>query len=168
MSRQIYQNSGLIIALVLAGVSLTFGIIGVTRESTHVDYDENYYNEYYNQTYYLNQTYYGINETEPDYTKPLETINYYNLNQYEFILRNFTLSSSYAYWYYWNASTSFSFRFWVVRAFFYESVLLVNGSSQIHGVLSNIAVHEKPINFDSGSSYYIPSFQNCWLDDNKS
>lgn len=58
MSRQIYQKSGLIAALILAAVSLPIGIIGFTREPTVVEnyYDENYYN-YYNQTDY--------NETTP-------------------------------------------------------------------------------------------------------
>lgn len=56
MSRQIYQKSGPI------------GIIGLTREPTAI---ENYYNEYYYT--FTNQTYYGDNETEPDYTQPLST-----------------------------------------------------------------------------------------------
>ena len=59
MSRQIYQKSGLIAALIIAAVSLPIGIIGFTREPkvTENYYDENYYN-YYNQTYY-----YGNNAT---------------------------------------------------------------------------------------------------------
>ena len=51
MSRQIYQKSGLIVALIISAVSLPIGIIGFTREPKVV---ENYFNEYY----YYNQTYY--------------------------------------------------------------------------------------------------------------
>lgn len=60
MSRQIYQKSGLIVALVLAAVSLPVGIIGLTREPKNI---ENYYTE----------NYYTYNETGQDYTKPPET-----------------------------------------------------------------------------------------------
>lgn len=162
MNRQNYQQIGFIIALVVAGVSLPTSIISLTREPTIIN---DYFNDaYYNQTYnYYNQTIYGYNETETDYTKPLETTEHYNLNQYECILRNFTLNSNHVYWFYWNASTSFMLRFWVVRTFFYENVLGVNGTSQIHGFLSGIAAYENPINSDSGSLQYIPLFHSDWL-----
>ena len=79
MSRQIYQKSGLIAALIIASVSLPIGIIGFTREPEVRDtyYDENYYN-YYNQTYY-NETYY-INQTTPN-----EERIEYPLVKYDFI-----------------------------------------------------------------------------------
>ena len=156
MNRQNYQQIGLIIALAVAGISLPTSIMSLTREPNITNY--------YNDTYYnYNQTYYGDNETEPDYTKPLETLEYYNLNQYECILRNFTLNSNHVYWYYWNASTSFLLRFWVVRTYFYENVLGVNGTPQIHSLLSSIALYEGPINSDSGSLQYIPLFHSDWL-----
>lgn len=74
MSRQIYRQVGLIVALVVASVSLPVGIIGLTREPVITN---NYYNTY--NTYY-NQTYYGGNETQPEhFTRPLEIINLYNI-----------------------------------------------------------------------------------------
>jgi len=157
MNRQNYQQIGFIIALVIAGVSLPTSIIALTREPTII-------NDYFNDTYnYYNQTIYGYNETEPDYTKPLETTEHYNLNQYECILRNFTLDSNHVYWFSWNASTSFLLRFWVVRNIFYENVLGVNGTSQIHGYLSGIKLFERATNSDFISFHYIPPFHSDWL-----
>jgi hypothetical protein len=52
MNRQNYQQIGFVIALVIAGVSLPTSIISLTRERTIINY--NYYNTYYNQTYYKN------------------------------------------------------------------------------------------------------------------
>ena len=52
MNRQNYQQIGVIIALVIAGVSLPTSIISLTREPTIIiDYFYNTYN-YYNQTIY--------------------------------------------------------------------------------------------------------------------
>ncbi|MFW9939409.1 MAG: hypothetical protein ACFFFT_00115 [Candidatus Thorarchaeota archaeon] len=157
MSRQIYQKSGLIAALIIASISLPFGILGFTREPTATDnyYDENYYN-YYNQTYYLD------NETEPDYSKPLETTQYYNLEQNDFILRNFTLSSNYAYWYHWNASLSFTLRLYVTRSFFYDYLIHPNGSI-ILTYLDRVKIFERVATDYESSDFYSPPYLSEWL-----
>ncbi len=158
MSRQIYQKSGLIAALIIASVSLPFGILGFTREPTATDnyYDENYYN-------YYNQTYYGLNETEPDYSKPLETTEYYNFSQHECFVRNFTLNSNYAYWFYFNKSTSFNLRLFVVRSIFYQNVLDLNGTAQLVLFLSNVKTYETSFGEDFKTFQYTPLFTSNWL-----
>ena len=157
MSRQIYQKSGLIVALVLAAVSLPIGIIGLTQEPTVI---KNYYNDYYNT--YNNQTYYGSNET--DYNKPLETTEYYNLDYRECIIRNFTLSSNYAYWFHYNFTTQFQLYFYVVRSVFLERIIELNGTIECMQFLDNIRVQR--VDFSSTSeksSFYIPPFLDEWL-----
>jgi len=51
-------------------------------------YTENYYSNYnqtfYNETYYSEENYYGNNETEIDYTKPLEIHEFTNLTLDEY------------------------------------------------------------------------------------
>ncbi|MHA2337732.1 MAG: hypothetical protein ACXACX_10530 [Candidatus Hodarchaeales archaeon] len=51
----------------------------------------------------------------------------------------------------------------MVRNYFYEDVLGVNGTSLIHGYLSSIALLERSITSDSQSFYYIPPFHSDWL-----
>jgi hypothetical protein len=92
MSNQIYQKSALISALVLAAISLPIGIIGFTREPTII---ENYYNDYYYS--YNNHTYYGSNETDPDYSKRFETFTYYDVYKGFNITRAFNLSTHFLY-----------------------------------------------------------------------
>jgi len=81
MTRQIYQNIGLIIAIVIASASLPVGIIGFMREAI--------VNNYYDQTYYVN------NETQPEHFTYSEIINLYNIGADEWFLeRVFNLTEA--------------------------------------------------------------------------
>ena len=78
MSREIFQKFGLITALVIASIALPTSIISFTQQPDIINnyYTENYYN-------YYNQTFFGNNVTEVDYSKPLERNDYYNLERYD-------------------------------------------------------------------------------------
>ncbi len=79
--REKLSNIGLVIAIIVAGVSLPTAIVSLSKTPTVNNYyDTNHYNNqtYYNQTYY-NQTWNNGLELEPDYSLPLETATYYNL-----------------------------------------------------------------------------------------
>ncbi|NVM36374.1 MAG: hypothetical protein HWN81_12320 [Candidatus Lokiarchaeota archaeon] len=78
--REKTQNIGLIVAIIVAGVSLPTAIISFSREPTVNNYYTNNY--YYNQAYY-NQTYYQNNETAP-----IEGRIDYPLVRYDFISNN--------------------------------------------------------------------------------
>lgn len=152
MTRQIYQQIGLVLSLIVASVSLPIGIIGFTREPQIIN---NYYNTYNNQTII------GINET--DYSTPIESNNYYNLQHYEFILRRHNLSSNYAYWYYWNASVFVQLRLWGCQGIYYEEVIALNGSSGFVSYIDDVNVLEYSEGNDKRASYYIPPFEDEWL-----
>ena len=155
MSREMYQKTGLIIALVIAGISMSTSIVSFMREPV---INNNYENNYY---VYYNQTYYDGDET--NYTKPLERVDYYNYDQYDCIIRNFTLSSSFAYWYYWNASATFTLRLYVTFGFFYDNIVVLNGTIQCIQYLDKIHVHQRGENRDEFSFYYIPPHLTEWL-----
>lgn len=68
MERKNYQQIGLVIALIVAGVSLPTAIVSSMNKPTIIN---NYYNTYYNETYY-EENYYGGNETQEEkYNYPL-------------------------------------------------------------------------------------------------
>ena len=136
MNRQNYQQYGLILALIVAGVSLPTAVISLTREPTIINH--NYYNTYYNQTNnnYYNQTYYGDNETntEPDYSKPLEIVEYTNVFKPFNTTHSFNISSGHLYHYVFLDTSDYpptylsdynEFYFWMVSdsmlPFFLES-----------------------------------------------
>jgi hypothetical protein len=56
MSREIYQKTGLIIALAIAGIALPTSIVSFMREPIIINNYEQNYNAYYNQTYYQDNT----------------------------------------------------------------------------------------------------------------
>ena len=169
MSRQVYQKYGYIVALIIAGIALPTSIVSLTMNPTPVHH--NYYNTYNNQTYYYynqtsqyyNQTYYGNNKTESDYTKSLERKEYYNYARYDCFIRNFTLSSNFAYWFYWNASTSFQLHMWVIRDFFYDTVVALNGTIELPNFLYTVDVYQFGSTGFDGSSFCIPPFLSEWL-----
>ena len=150
MSREIYQKYGIIIALVIAGITLPTSIITFMREPK--------INNYYEENYY-----YGNNETSTDYTKPLEKMEYYNFDRYDCFVRNFTLSSSYAYWYYWNASTIFRLVLWVTRGIFYERIVELNGTVECYQFLDSVDVHEKGETKKEYSHFFITPYLSEWL-----
>ena len=153
MSREIFQKYGFIVALVIAGITLPTSIISFMREPTTTNnyYEENYY-------YENNET-----NTEPVYTKPLETVEYYNFDRYDCVVRNFTLSSSYAYWYYWNASAVIRLLLWVTRGIFYDKIVELNGTVECYQFLDSVDVHEKGETKDDFSSFFIPPYLSEWL-----
>ena len=120
---------------------------------------ENYFNEYY----YYNQTYYGDNETEPDYSKPLEKIEHYNFDYYDCIIRKFNLSSNYAYWFYYNESRQFQLSFFVCRSIFLEQIIDLNGTLECYQFLRQVDVEEKSYVNPVNSHFFIPPFLDEWL-----
>ena len=78
--RENIKNISLILAVIIAGISLPTALISMSKNPTIINnYTENYY---FNQTYY-----YGGNETEIieiDYTRPLEVFEYTNLTINEY------------------------------------------------------------------------------------
>ena len=155
MSREIYQKVGLILALVIAGVSLPTSLLSFMREPI-INNNQTYY-IYYNRTYYVN------NETVNDYSKPLEQKEYYYLSQYDCIIRNFTLSSNFAYWCYYNASMSFQLRFYMARGIFFESVSELNGTIGLVQYMDRVKILENSFTGIEKSFYYIPPFLSEWL-----
>lgn len=79
--RENISKAGLVIALIIASVSLPIGIMGFMKEGTI----NNYYNDYYNQTFYDIVNYYNYTLT------PEEKIEY-PLVRYDFISNNSTMS----------------------------------------------------------------------------
>ena len=83
MNRQNYQQYGLIIAIIVAGVSLPLGIVGITREPiVNNYYTENYYTITNNTTIINNNT--TLIDAEDDYSRPLEVFEYTNLTYNEY------------------------------------------------------------------------------------
>ncbi len=84
--RENVNKAGLIIALIIASVSLPIGITGFMKEGTINNYyTENYYNDYYNnQTFYDIVNYYNYTST------PEEKIEY-PLVRYDFVSNSSTL-----------------------------------------------------------------------------
>lgn len=157
MNRQFSQNIGLVIALIIASVSLPIGIMGFMKQPIINNYYNTYntYNNYYNQTI--------ISDDGTDYSTPMEMATYHILGQYYFILRQYTLSTQFTYWYYWNASTSVQIRLWACQSFFYDDVVALNGSSAFTTYIDNVKVYERLIGSDEIASYYSPPFEDSWL-----
>jgi hypothetical protein len=152
--RQNLQQIGLILAILVASVSLPTAIISLTREPVI----NNNYNTDYN---FYNQTYIGNNET--DYSTPLEIKEYYNLDQYDCIVRIHNLSTRFVYWYYWNASIFFTLRLWVAQSMFYDEIVDLNGTASFVPFIDDVKVYERPDGNDKRSSYYTPPFEDEWL-----
>jgi hypothetical protein len=148
MSRENLQKYGLILALIIAGITLPTSIIALTRETRTTNYYENYY---------------GNNETGTDYSKPLERVDYYNFDRYDCIVRNFTLSSNFAYWFYWNVSSSFRFVFWVISGYFYDCIVDLNGTLEGYQLIDAVDIYERSSTIGTYSSYFIPPYLNEWL-----
>jgi hypothetical protein len=149
--------------MVIAGISLPTSIISLTREPNVVNND--YYNTYYNQTYntYYNQTYYGTNETELDYTIPLETTEHYDLTQWDSVIRNFTLSTNYAYWCHFNASISFGLSLYILRGTFLDRVLNLTGKAGYVVFLDKVRTYQTGSSSDEFTFHYTPPFLSEWL-----
>jgi hypothetical protein len=160
MSRENFQKYGLIAALIVAGITLPTSIVSFMREPTIVNNYEQNYNAYYNQTYNYNQTYYGDDDT--NYTKLLETVEYYNLDQFDYFVRNFTLSTNYVYWCHWNASTQIGLQYYILRGIYLERVLELNGTSLVQ-FLDKVRSYQSSDNKDESSFYYVPPFTSEWL-----
>ena len=118
--REKIVNIGLIIALIVAGVSLPTAIISFSREPTV----NNYYtdNFYYNQTYY-NQTWYGdFPDPEPFY--PPETNTFVDLmgNPDWFYDSVYNLTGDYIIYWYINCSdqTSNSFSVYICQDYMFD------------------------------------------------
>ncbi|KKM60217.1 hypothetical protein LCGC14_1544060 [marine sediment metagenome] len=77
--REKLSNIGLVIAIIVAGISLPTAIVSFSKTpNVNYYYDtNNYYNQtYFNQTYY-NQTWNNGPDLEPNYTLPLESEIYH-------------------------------------------------------------------------------------------
>ena len=78
--RKSIEQIGLLLVLIIASVSLPIAIISLNQPPI---VDNNTYNTYYN----YNQTLISTNET--DYSTPMEMTTYYNLEQYDLVIRKY-------------------------------------------------------------------------------
>ena len=108
MTRQIYQNIGLIIAIVIASASLPVGIVGFMREAV--------VNNYYDQTYYVN------NQTQTEQYYPPENNTYNNLtgNPEWFHHRVYNLTGNYVINWWINRTNSNQLGVWIIQDYLFD------------------------------------------------
>ena len=153
--RKSIEQIGLLLVLIIASVSLPTAIISLNQPPIVNTYN-NTYNTYYNQTL--------ISTNETDYSTPMEMTTYYNLEQYDLVIRKYNLSTEYVYWYYWNASALSAWTQWVCQSIFYEDIVALNGTnSEFVTFIDDVKVHEYSETNNKRSTYYIPPFEDEWL-----
>ena len=163
MNRQNYQQIGFIIVLVVAGISLPTSIISLTREPTIIN-NNYYYDTYYNQSYYYyyyNQSYYGDNETEPDYSQPFRMSIRNNTFAGHMQIRTYEVSSGYMYRWFFN-STGYNFGYWSQHATFQIYVVGDSWLSIFLGGYFAIAHTNIYIGNHRNNGYFSVPYYDIW------
>jgi len=157
MNRKEIQSIGLVVALILAGISLPIGIISFNQPP--INYISNHYYNYYNTTNYYDANATG---TGTDYSNPLEkTIHIGLAGQTDYFTRIFNFSQNEIYWFYWDKSNAMNFRMYALRAYVYENVFInIPPSARLSFLLG---AHE----YSDHSDYmqYTGSFSPPYLDE---
>jgi len=155
MTRQIYQNIGLLVAIIIASVSLPIGIIGFMRNPIINNYyEDNYYS--YNYYSYYNQTYYGENETEPYY--PPENVTYNNLiNDTDwFHHRVYNLTGNHIITWWFNRTNTNQLGVWIIQDYLFDWWLEDNSSHFYHNdIFGGSLIFKKEWNVPFSNTWHV-------------